>query len=57
MPFTESKINQSSGANNPAVTDKVVHAYEIPIPPLEEQAAYEQLVNQSDKSKFIGFKS
>ncbi len=52
VPFTESMINQASGANYPAVTDKVVHAYEIPIPPLEEQAAYEQLVNQSDKSKF-----
>lgn len=50
--FTETMINQSSGANYPAVTDKVVHAYEIPIPPLEEQAKYERLVNQSDKSKF-----
>ena len=52
VPFTQSMINQASGANYPAVTDKVVHAYEIPIPPLEEQTAYEQLVNQSDKSKF-----
>ena len=52
VPFTESMINQASGANYPAVTDKVVHAYEIPIPPEEEQRAYEQLVRQSDKSKF-----
>lgn len=52
IPFTDSMINQASGANYPAVTDKVVHAYEIPIPPEEEQKAYEHLVRQSDKSKF-----
>ena len=52
VSFTESMVNQASGANYPAVTDKVVHAYEIPIPPEEEQRAYEQLVRQSDKSKF-----
>lgn len=51
VPFTDSMINQASGANYPAVTDKIVHAYEIPIPPEEEQRAYEQLVRQSDKSK------
>ena len=52
VPFTESMINQASGANYPAVTDKVVHAYEIPIPPKGAQDEYEQLVKQSDKSKF-----
>lgn len=52
VPFTESMVNQASGANYPAVTDKVVHAYEIPIPPEEAQNDYEQLVKQSDKSKF-----
>ena len=52
VPFTESMISLASGANYPAVTDKVVHAYEIPVPPEEEQRAYEQLVRQSDKSKF-----
>ena len=57
VPFTEAMTNQASGANYPAVTDKVVHAYEIPVPPVEEQTAYEQLVKQSDKSKFTGFKS
>ena len=51
VPFTEAMTNQASGANYPAVTDKVVHAYEIPVPPVEEQTAYEQLVKQSDKSK------
>ena len=51
VPFTESMVNQASGANYPAVTDKVVHAYEIPIPPEEAQNDYEQLVKQSDKSK------
>ncbi len=51
-PFTEAMVGQASGANYPAVTDKVVHAFEIPIPPKEEQIAYELFVNQSDKSKF-----
>lgn len=51
IPFTEAMVNQASGANYPAVTDKVVHAYEIPIPPESEQNAYEELVRQSDKSK------
>ena len=50
--FTEAMVNQASGANYPAVTDKVVHSYEIPIPPESEQNAYEDLVRQSDKSKF-----
>lgn len=51
-PFTEAMVNQASGANYPAVNDKVVHAYEIPIPPESEQNAYEDLIKQSDKSKF-----
>ena len=51
-PFTEAMVNQASGANYPAVNDKVVHAYEIPIPPESEQNAYENLIRQSDKSKF-----
>lgn len=51
-PFTEAMVNQASGANYPAVTDKVVHSYEIPIPPESEQNAYEDLIRQSDKSKF-----
>jgi len=52
IPFTEAMVNQASGANYPAFTDKVVHTYEIPIPPESEQNAYEELVRQSDKSKF-----
>ena len=52
ISFTEAMVNQASGANYPAVTDKVVHAYEIPIPPENEQNAYDELVRQSDKSKF-----
>ena len=51
-PFTTSMVNQASGANYPAVTDKVVQAYEIPIPPEDEQLYYEDMVQQSDKSKF-----
>ena len=52
-PFTEAMVNQASGANYPAVTDKVVRAYQIPIPPESEQNAYEDLVRQSDKSKYL----
>lgn len=55
--FTDTMINKASGANYPAVTDKVVLAYEIPIPPEDQQLAYEHLVRQSDKSKFVRFKS
>ena len=51
--FTDAMVKKASGANYPAVTDKVVHAYEIPIPPEEAQIAYEQLVKQSDKSKYF----
>ena len=54
IPFTEAMVNQASGANYPAVTDKVVRAYKIPIPPENEQNAYDELVRQSDKSKFYG---
>ena len=54
VPFTEAMVGQASGANYPAVTDKVVHSFEIPIPPQEEQIAYERYVKQSDKSKFDG---
>ena len=50
--FTTDMVKKASGANYPAVTDKVVHAYKIPIPPEEAQIAYEQFIQQSDKSKF-----
>ena len=50
--FTNSMIAQASGANYPAVTDKVVHNFMIPIPPLEAQIKFERFVEQSDKSKF-----
>ena len=56
-PFTTSMVNQASGANYPAVTDKVVQAYEIPIPPEDEQLYYEDMVQQSDKSKFAALRS
>ena len=51
--FTNAMIAQASGANYPAVTDKVVHNYMIPIPPLEEQIRFEEFVKQSDKSKYL----
>ena len=33
------------------MTDNVVYTYEIPIPSIQAQQAYEELVKQSDKSK------
>lgn len=49
--FTDAMVNQASGANYPAVTDKIVRAYEIPFPPMDKQKEYEELVCQADKSK------
>ena len=51
VPFTTAMVNQASGANYPAVTDNVVYAYEIPVPPEEVQEDYAMLIKQSDKSK------
>lgn len=50
--FTDAMVTKASGANYPAVTDKVVCAYEIPIPPEAAQNKYEDIVRQSDKSKY-----
>ena len=51
-PFTERMVSLASGANYPAVTDKVVHAYEFPMPPIEEQRRFDIIIQQADKSKF-----
>lgn len=51
--FTKKMVSMASGANYPAVTDKTVHAYEFPMPPIEEQKRFENIVQQSDKSKFV----
>lgn len=53
ISFTEAMTTQATGASYPAVTDKVVYSYKIPIPPKEEQIVYEQLVRQIAKSKII----
>lgn len=57
ISFTEAMTNQATGASYPAVTDKVVYSYKIPIPPKEEQIVYEQLVRQIAKSKAVIEKS
>lgn len=57
ISFTEAMTNQATGASYPAVTDKVVYSYKIPIPPKEEQIVYEQLVRQIAKSKSVIEKS
>lgn len=51
--FTKKMVSMASGANYPAVTDKTVHAYEFPMPPIEEQKRFENIVQQSDKSKLL----
>lgn len=51
--FTEKMVSLAKGSNYPAVTDKIVHAYEFPMPPLEEQLKFEDIVKQSDKSKSV----
>ena len=50
--FTDKMLSMASGANYPAVTDKVVYEFEFPMPPYEEQMRFERIVEQSDKSKF-----
>ena len=51
--FTDKMVSLASGANYPAVTDKVVYEFEFPMPPYEEQMRFERIVEQSDKSKFV----
>ena len=51
--FTDKMVSLASGANYPAVTDKVVYEFDFPMPPYEEQMRFERLVEQSDKSKFV----
>ncbi len=49
--FTDAMITQASGANYPAVNDKVVFAYKIPIPPVDVQQEFEKVVRMAAESK------
>ncbi len=51
--FTDKMVSLASGANYPAVTDKVVHDYEFPLPPMDEQMRFDDIIKQTDKSKVI----
>jgi len=51
--FTNNMVSLASGANYPAVTDKVVLGFEIPLPLYEEQNRFAEFVKQTDKSKFV----
>lgn len=51
--FTNKMVLCASGANYPAVTDKLILAYEIPIPPLEEQKKFSEFIKQTDKCKSV----
>lgn len=50
--FTNDMVLRASGANYPAVTDKVVLAYEIPLPPYEEQNKFSEFIKKNDKCKY-----
>ncbi|MBR6387400.1 MAG: hypothetical protein IKS14_04025, partial [Thermoguttaceae bacterium] len=49
--FNESMVLQASGANYPAVNDKIVLDYEIANPPRKEQEAFAQFYNDSNECK------
>ena len=51
--FTNKMVSAASGANYPAVTDKMVYEYEFPLPSIEEQLKFENILRQTDKSKYI----
>ncbi|WP_193187396.1 restriction endonuclease subunit S [Nisaea sediminum] len=46
--FVEYLVRNSTGANYPAVTDKVVRSFEIPLPPLEEQRLIAAILDKAD---------
>jgi len=52
--FTEKMVSMASGANYPAVTDKIVYEFEFPVPPHEEQMQFDRILEHSDKSKLFG---
>lgn len=55
--FTEEMVSKASGANYPAVNDKTIYGYEIPIAPKEQQLEFERFVEKVDKSKLMAYKS
>lgn len=54
--FTEEMVSRTNGSNYPAVNDKTIYAYKIPIAPIEQQIEFERFVQKIDKSKLIGYK-
>lgn len=53
---TRSKM-AGRGANIQNLNQQILGALQIPIPPIELQQEFKDFIKQSDKSKFIGFKS
>ena len=49
--FTHKMMNKATGANYPAISDKTVLNYKIPIPPLALQNEFATFVREVDKSK------
>jgi type I restriction enzyme, S subunit len=46
--FVQEMIRQSTGASYPAVSDTIVKAYTIPLPPLEEQKRIAAILDKAD---------
>ena len=51
--FVNAMVSLASGANYPAVTDKVVLDYTIPLPTISKQREFSAFVEQLDKSKSL----
>lgn len=50
-PFIKSMMNSATGASYPAVTDKIVKAYMVPVLKMEEQIKYVEFMRRVNKMK------
>ena len=50
-------IAQCRGAAQPNISQGIIRSMEIPMPSLDEQMQFANIIKQADKSKFVGFKS
>ena len=55
--FTNYLVRNTTGANYPAVSGKIILEYEIPLLPRHDQELFAQYCKQIDKSKFVVAKS
>lgn len=50
-PFIKSMMNSATGASYPAVTDKIVKAYKVPVFKMEDQTKYVEFMRRVNKMK------